>query len=233
MKTTGKMTVLTTAAFLCLAVVGVKAQTTNLVALAIVAETQGASSVIGSNTKTAAPTKQTLKNVNILPLLSQDEYAEGNYNSSNFPAGAKLVALTDGNNAITAFQVLTSSNAFLVDVSDLISVSPGSIGTTLTSGKLNNTTGLASPATNTLQVVSFAYDDSSAVSVFGSLANVTFYVTGLMTTAVLDTTPNASHNYKQILAIGLVGTGEGDFNGTLSILTGGFVAGSRLPDTLP
>jgi hypothetical protein len=158
----------------------------------------------------------------ILEFLAKDEYAEGNYASSNFPAGAKLVVI-DGD-----FQVLGTSNKFLVDVSDILSVETGA--NNIVSGKINDSTGLYDNFGTSLCIVRFNYDDSRISGGVG----LQFYLAGLMTSIVTDTTTNASGVYTETDCDSSdFAAGEGNYQGTPFVITGSLTLAGRGTLTLP
>ena len=103
------------------------AQVTQLLTINATFEAQDGTSDNGTVTTIKAPTRHILDTKRILEFLAKDEYAEGKYTSSNFPACAKLVVINGD------FQVLGTTNKFLVDVSDILSAETGP--TTLSAAK--------------------------------------------------------------------------------------------------
>jgi hypothetical protein len=203
-------------AFLTLAAASLQAQTTNVLTITATASVQGSSSDNNGVTTYAAPSKMTLDTKQILALLAIAENSESNYPSATFPAGAKLVVLSDSSND---FMVLDKNNNFLVNVSDILSAtSSGTYGSEVTSGKVNDTTGLASTTVTKQEIVTVAYDDTGAG---GSLQ---FYLTGLMTSTTTDTVPNATTgNYKETESRTMTaGAGDGNSLGNPLVITGGF-----------
>lgn len=203
-----------------------QAQVTNLITLTISALAQSNTNDDGTFTTAPAPSKHTIATKDILSLLAMAKHAENNaYPSTNFPAGAKLVVVTGDN---PAFQVLTSTNTLLADVSDIINSDDGKFGNYVYSGKQNDTNNLASPITTNLHILTIKYDDTW---INGSVG-VKFYMIGLMTSTTTDTVPTAGV-YTQTESHKLAsGTGEGIYQGQQFVLTGTMSASGKATLTL-
>ena len=162
---------------------------------------------------TAINTKQ------LLAWLGQNEFAEGNYPATNFPSGAYLAVITTLTNE--DYQVLTKSNTFLVDVSDIL---VGDFGSNyIYSAKIKNSTGLFSPSETSLRIAAFVFDDSAAAPVNGPTVGLTFYLQGLLTTTVTDSTPTRTGAYtKTTTANTPNAAGEGTYKGNPVLVTGSF-----------
>ena len=207
-------------AFLTLAAGSLQAQVTNLCSITATVLIQGSTSDNGTISTAAAPTKHTLTTANLLTWLAKDENLEGNYGSTTFPTGAKLVAI-GGNNNGPDFQVLTSGNAFLVDVSDIMTINSGN--NDVYSGKQNDNTGLSSPMTTDLNVDTLIFDDTAISGGQG----VQFSLQGLLTNTQTDTLP-VNNVYTQTESHKMTsGTGEGQYLGTPFMITGGFSASGK------
>ncbi len=211
-------------AFLSLAINSLQAQVTNLVSITATVLIQGSVNDNGTNTTAAAPSKHSVTTQTLLGLLAQDEYAEGNYGSTNFPTGAKLVVI-DSHNNNPAFQVLTSGNVLLVDVSDILAGI--SEDNDVYSGKQNDSTGLSNPSTTDLSVFKFKFDDTGITGGQG----VQFYLQGLMTNTKADTIP-VNGVYTQTESHKMSGAGQGTFQGVSFVLTGSLSASGKATLTL-
>src|SRR5271170_2394572 len=131
--------------FMAFAAGSLQAQVTNVITITATALVQGNSSDNGTVTTTPTPTKHILDTAEILVDLAVDENAEGNYGSTTFPTGAKLVAVPSGGNS-PDFQVFDKNSHLLVDVSDILTGSnTGNFGSDITNGKQNDNTGLSDP----------------------------------------------------------------------------------------
>ena len=222
MKLTSKIIAGTAAlAFLTIAAGSLQAQITNVITFTATVKAQKESTDNGTNTITPAPKAVSVTTKTLLGFLAVDEFAEGKFGSTNFPAGAKLVIITG--NGDGEFQVLTSSNTFLVDVSDILFAFEGN--NNISSGKQNDYTGLANPTETKLHVLTFGYDDSRVLPLNGSTVDLQFHMTGLMTSTKTDTVPNNNTVYMETKSNILTsGVGEGDFQGNPFVITGGLTA---------
>ena len=211
-------------AFLTLAT-GSQAQVTLTITLSGSVSVQGATNDNGTVTAYASPAKKTFATKDILKNLALDEYAENNFPSNSFPAGAKLVVVTGNNNG--EFLVVDKSGTnVLVDVSDIIFAQDGIIGNYIASGKQNDTTGLASPSKTYQHVFTIGYDDSKIPG--GGGVGFQFYMTGLMTDSTTDTTPNATTGaYTESKSAKMSAIGEGNYQGQPFVLTGSLNASGK------
>lgn len=128
------------------------------------------------------------------------------------------------------FQVLDKNNKFLVDVTDILSgFNAGVFHAGVVSGKTNDNTGLASPTTTDLQIFALFYDDTQAG---GSLQ---FNLLGVLTNTKTDTTPNAkTKTYTQTESHKMpTAAGDGNYQNSPLIITGGFTASGSIKLTLP
>jgi hypothetical protein len=235
MRTTIKIITGTVAlAVLTFAVGNAQAQITNVITLTATSQSQQSSSDNGTTTTTPAPNKTSITTKLLLGFLAQDEYAEGHYGAATFPAGAKLVVI-DSTNSGGVFQVLTSSGAFLVDVSDIILAKDGHFGNDITSGKQNDATGVASTTTTDLHVLTIGYDDSTnAIAPVGGLVGLQFYLTGLMTSTTTDTKPTSAKVYTETHTSKMAASaGEGIYQGQPFVITGSLSATGKSTLTLP
>lgn len=172
----------------------------------------------GNVTTYAAPIKFSIKTKDILSALAIAENQEGNYPSSSFPSGAKLVVfLTGGDSSSPDFEVVDKSNNFLVDVSDIVSGTPSG-SAYVYSGKVSDDTGLGSPSQTDIQIYTITYDDTG---IDGSL-NLQFTLTGVLTELVSDGKVNLSTGlYTESQSHKLtLGTGDGSFSGQAIIVSG-------------
>jgi hypothetical protein len=162
-------------------------------------------------TTTANPLARRLATADVLTLLAFDEHAEGNWASNSFPKGSTL-AIGDG-----GFGVLKGTNV-LVDVSDIISFTTNQPA--IHYGKLNNSTGLASPSEYTQEIGSLSFNDAS----IAGGKNVQFYLTGIVTQTRTDLVPVRGKD-RETLSLGMSnGVGSGYWQNTAFICTGSFTA---------
>jgi hypothetical protein len=175
-------------AFLTVASGGLFGQVMNTVTLTTAIQLQNNSTNNGTITTTPAPIKYAFDTKQILAALAGAEFIEGKYALPFFPSGAKLVMVfTAGQTSNFDFQVVSSSNVVLVDVSDLLTgLATGVYGGDITSGKKLNATGVADPSLTDAEIFTVTYDDTG---VPGSLG-VKLALSGLLTNTVTDTVPN-------------------------------------------
>jgi hypothetical protein len=193
---------------------------TNVVSVNLTIESQGSTNTSGGVITVASPKTTALNIKQLLAWLAVDEYAEGNYPSNSFPGGAYLASITAHTNV--DYQVLTKSNAFLVDVSDIIQSSAGS--NSVYSGKVKISTGLFSPSKITMRLTTAVYDDSGIVAVNGRpVVGLNIFLVGLQTKTVTDSTPSKSGAYTETISDQAPSVvGEGVYNGTPVLVTGSF-----------
>jgi hypothetical protein len=155
------------------------------------------------------PIKQTINTKNLLSRLAIDKYAQGLYGSTSFPSGAKL-GYTKGQ-----FVVVKDNSEFIVDVSDIITISGGDY--TVISGTIKTTTGLANPKTTELALLRLHFDDTF----IPGGTNLKFTVQGLNTSKTEDTSPNSAGKYNEQSSEKTADlTGEGTSLGTPFVVTG-------------
>jgi hypothetical protein len=181
-----------------------QAQVTNVLTFALTAQVQGSSSDNNGVTVTAKPSKVSINNKKILDELVSD----GVIASST---GAKLIVV-DG-----AVGVMDKSGT-VTDISSIISLNQSGAND-VTSGSVDDTTGLSSPSSTDLHLVTITFDDT------GSGGNVSFSVTGLDTQTTTDSKPNAttgaytetqSHKVSNASGEGTAGGDEMVVTGTVS-----------------
>jgi hypothetical protein len=161
----------------------------------------------GVITTTAAPRVLTYTAASLLKLLAVDENLKGRWPSNSFPQGASLVMAGNG-------FVVVSGDHTLLDVSDLLSLSLGV--TDIASGAHNDATGLASHSEKQLAIIRITFDDTSVIGG----ANFKFYLQGLLTQTVTDTTP-VSGVYLESRTMKLTnGAGEGWLQNVPLVCTG-------------
>ena len=165
---------------------------------------------------------QTLTTKTILGFLARDEFAAGRYSATNFPAGAKLVAIvsTGGDD----YQVLDKKNQLLVDVSNIITFSTTSevyVGRT----KSFPVVGVAGDPTEVRwQAATFSYDDSAITGSVG----FHYTMVGTMKRTVTYTFPSYTTLFVATSAT-MAFSGTGSYQGTPFIVTGTLnAAGARL-----
>jgi hypothetical protein len=176
----------------------------------------------GTTTTTPAPIKTTITNKQILSRLATDEFAAGNWSSNSFPAGAKLV-LEDGK-----FEVVDKNLNLLVDVSNIITFEIGDKD--IFSGKEDDVTGLASPSTSDVSILTIRFDDTAITG-----GNINFYLHGLAKVTVTDTKPNATTRiYTETISGSMTGAaGEGSETGNDLVVSGNVSASGKGTLTAP
>jgi hypothetical protein len=188
------------AAVLSLSLPGnLRAQVLESVTISATLYEQGPTHDNNTATTISAPAKRSISTATLLEDLAADEFAEGNWTSAKFPAGAKL------NYNGTGFEVDLGTNQ-LVDVSDILSLNVTGQND-ITSGNYLDANGQGTPPYTQVdyEIVSLAYSSS------GGSSGMSFTVTGLATFTGKATTPNArTGNYTQSSSFSLQdGTGEG------------------------
>ncbi len=181
----------------------------NLVTVALTLQSQGGFSGDGTVSTYAKPTVSKMDTKDILNQLARDKYAQSVYSATSFPNGSKL-ALAGG-----FFVVVDKNDQLIVDVSDIMRFSAGD--NDILSGKINDTTRLASPSLTELIVVKLTFDDTF---IFGG-GNLKFFAQGLDTVQTKDSKPNASGNYSENSSDSVKNSaGEGSSKGSPFVLTG-------------
>ena len=217
-----KLTHLTIATVLSIiAINSTRADVVQILTFSITTYSQSPISDDNTNTVAAAPKVETHKTADILQALAKDEFAAGTWSSNSFPATAKLAVSSDG------FFVINGTN-FLVSVTNVMSFDPGE--NEINSGKLKDSTGLASPTLKRLQIGRINFDDTSITN--GS--NLKFYIQGIVNNTTTDTVP-ASGSYTETQSGKMTnGAGEGvDSDGTPFVLTGIVTATGKATLQLP
>lgn len=158
-------------AFLVFAAGSVQAQyqMTNLLTITGTIQVQASTNYNGSVTTVAAPIKYSLGTKQLLSFLARDEFAAGKYAFTNFPAGAKLVAIVSESGANSYCQVLDKNNNFLVTVTNILTFRTNAT-TQIYTGKTKDYAGvgvLGDPTVTTLQVPTIGYDDSAIANGVG------------------------------------------------------------------
>lgn len=185
------------------------------VALKLQLQSAGYNSQNGTIRSFNSPVVQTVNTKNLLDRLALDKQAQGLYDSSKFPNGAKLAVAGDH------FVVVKNDNTFIVDVSDIITFTAGA--NDIISGSTNNTTGLASPKITELVLVRLNFDDTFIVG--GS--DLRFFAQGLDTIKTQDSTPGNNGFYNENTSDSVKSAaGEGQSGGTPFVVTGS-LNGSR------
>lgn len=172
------------AAWCAFAVVNAGAQGTNNVTFSAEIHEQGTNAVInGTNTVYAKPTVVMENNALLLKELGQA------VNPTNgFSGAARLVLITSP--GVRQFAVIDGANYY--DISAIMSVTNS--GYEITSGKLNENTGLAFPKTNALEVVELTYDDTGTALGTNGLK---FDLTGFASSSTTDTVPAGNGSYTE------------------------------------
>ena len=211
----------TAIALLTLGTDGLRADATNLVTVSVTMLLPGGTNVVRGIETIAAPKEYKISTQQILAWAAQDEYAEGNYGATNFPAGAKLVEVYDDQTG-WSYQVVDSRNRFLVDVSDI--VSSGSSSNSLYSGGINIATGVYATTVTDLRLMKFAYNDSAITTIPDRpTVGIDFYVFGLETRTFNDSAPTSAGYFTRTYHSQVSnGVGEGIWNGMPMLIEGGF-----------
>jgi hypothetical protein len=133
-----------------------------IASFAITAFTQNPNTVTTLTTVTVPAITQTaITTKTLLPIIAQDENEEGNYGSTTFPEGAKLVFLADPLSFEDSGYVVEDKNGnILVDVSDLMTLEPEN-GVVVNSYVQTISTGLFKTLT-TQYIAIVTFDDSAA-----------------------------------------------------------------------
>jgi hypothetical protein len=198
-------------------------QTITITVMAI-PQNSGTSTATTTNIPPAKASSHTT--AEFLARLAQDEFAEFNWPSNSFPAGAQL-AVVPGQSDNANFAVILGTNV-LVDVSDIISFNSGNVE--IVSGSQNLQTGLASPMTKRLHLGQITFDDSLAGNPNGSL---TFTLQGLFTETVVNTVPK-NGLYTEIRTAKMTsGTGEGTSPSGPFVCTGTISATGKAVLSIP
>ncbi len=102
--------------------------------LAITVTTQNPNTTTTSTAITVPPfIKSAITTTSLLPTIAQDEFTAGKYGSTTFPAGAKLVFMSDPFSFTSSSYVVEDKNGNpLVDISNLMTFEPEN-GVTLVS----------------------------------------------------------------------------------------------------
>lgn len=147
----------------------------------------------------------------MLATIAQDEFEEGNYGSPTFPAGAKLVYLTDPFSFEDSFYAVEDKNGnVLVDISDLMTFEPEN-GLTLISYVLNISEDIyKSFEWNYIGIVAFDDTGAGGTTVFA----ISYQVNGTMKDTLSKGVVTESASSKLGAA-----TGTATLDGTAAVLT--------------
>jgi hypothetical protein len=203
----------------------VQAQYTNLITITATAELQGSSSDNGSVTTLAAPVSEAMGTKQILQFMATDENAAGDYGSTTFPSGAKLVEIDSANGS--DYQVLDESNNFIVDVTNVFDIvhSTNEVFT----GKISDSTGLNDPTVITKHINRYTYNDWSISGGVGFC----FTLQGLGTLTLTDTTPRDGVYTETKTSKTPSAAGQGNYQGTSFVITGSMTQTRSGKFTLP
>ncbi len=185
-------------------------QSTNVLTLTATAQLQGATNITATLTTVANPGKFSLTTKQLLTWLALDEHAAGNYDATNFPAGAKIAII--GSN----LKVLGTNQAVLADVSDILTAEDGT--NSVFSGKAFTTNSVYAPSASEMEFFKLAYDDS----IIAGGAGVQFSLQGVLTTTFTDSKPAKTTGAVTETITGKMSTavGDGNLGGKPFILTG-------------
>lgn len=162
-----------------------------------------------------APPKYSVTTSSLLRSLAYDEYLAGNYDRTNFPAGAKIVWLNYPDNfSASHFVVMDKGTNVLVDVSDFLKFDQA-MNLMVSSGKYNQTNGLSSTWTEEY-LGSLSFDDRN----IGGGSQI--YFGGLIKATLTDATPDKkTGNYTEKITATLTGgIGTGYYYGLNCIVQG-------------
>ena len=201
--------------FLALASSNVKAVVsppfTNSITIKATAVGQGGTNNNGSVT-TVSNITVSVSTKQVLAWLAVDENAEAKYGSTTFPTGAQLLLIEQGNDS--DFQVVDKNGNFLVDVRDVISLDHGD--TTINSAKISDSDGLFSPSGTQMRIFDFDFNDTN----IGGGSHVQFYLQGLETKTVTDSSVR-SGKYTQSVSVSVPdGAGDGSYLGIPFVISG-------------
>ncbi|HEY3915687.1 MAG TPA: hypothetical protein VGN61_14465 [Verrucomicrobiae bacterium] len=201
-----------------------QAQVTQSTAISGTIITQGTQKDNGTSTTTKAPTHSALTTASLLKQLAIDENTAGNYGSTTFPAGSKLVYVNG-----TGFEVLDKKDNILVTPSDILTLTtPGQ--NDIASGTFNDAAGSGvAPFTQTdIKLTTITYDST------GGGGTMKFAVTGLGTFTETAGKPNArTDNYAETDSINFSeGVGEGVNADAIPIILTGVTITSKGTGTL-
>jgi hypothetical protein len=165
----------------------------------------------------SAPTKITITTKTLLALVASDEHAEGNYNLSVFPSGARLVFMNDDLHFKDDYFIVTDAKGNLIlDVSDLLT---GEVTNNVVwSGKRNNTTNLRTGEVNQGWMV-LTFDDSAAGG------TTSFQLCGIDVDKISDTAAKSGLTYiEKESRTTNPALGTGSIGGNVTVLNGSFTA---------
>jgi hypothetical protein len=113
----------------------------------------------GNTTTLAKATEFSITAKSLLPIIAQDEFNAGRYGSTNFPAGAQIVFMTDPSSFADSYYVVEdkTGNA-LVTLTNLMSLEPEG-GFIVYSFKETLATGLSDPYQDDYVAI-LSYDDT-------------------------------------------------------------------------
>lgn len=176
----------------------------------------------GTNTVTPAPLVRSVKTKDVLKQLALDKFAQGDYETTNFPSGAKLVVF--GEPGSFTFQVWGRTNNFLVDVSDIIRLEEYGRRNVF-SGRVNNDTSLANHTITDRRIMGLSFDDTF----IPDGGNIQFYMVGIVKSVITDTTPNSTTGrYTETqLHSASAAAGEGSYHDSSLVISGSFSAGGK------
>lgn len=186
----------------------------NIITVALTLQSQGSVSDDGTTRIYTTPTTRKVATKDLLNQLARDKFAQTNYPANAFPSGAKLAVF---NGAVI---VVNGNNQFLANVSDIIQITTGT--NDILSGKINDTTGLATSQTTELVVLKFNFDDRA----IPGGGNFSFYVQGIDTIKTSDTKPVSQIYHETASDTVNNASGEGQSSGTAFVITGS-LQGSR------
>lgn len=197
-----------------------RAEVVQTVTLTVTTYTQATNYDTGTVWNFANPIVKTYNTQAILNFLAHDKQVQGQWNSSVFPAGAKLVLTTN------TFLVLDSANHLLADVSDILKLTAAAGGSEpILSGKWSETNPLSLPSSKIMELLRVNFDDTALP---GETIG-TFYVQGVATQTVTDTVPTALGAYTETRTFkipGAAGTGRWS-NGSPFVCSGNLKASGR------
>lgn len=195
----------------------------NVITVQFKLEVQGSFTDNGSVRTYNKPEKQKLATKDLLSILAADKYAQTNYPANFFPSGAKLAITEEG-----FVVVVNGNNELLVDVSDIIHFASSTNG--IISGKVDNSTGLASSSTKEQAMAVMSFDDTF----IDGGENLSFIVQGIDQISTNDSQPGQGGNYNEYTKDEIKNAaGEGQTGGDRFTITGKINGNRSAKLTLP
>lgn len=201
-----------------LSAVAADAQITLTTAVNMTFSLQNPTTDNGTITSTLAYGRKLFTTKDFLKEIALAENAAGNYGSTTFPAGAKLVAVVPDLATLPAFRVVDKNGVLLVNVSNFFGcgVAVTSFGYIINSQRINDANGVGSQSNS--QCIQFVYDDTPARGANG----IQFSLTGtLVKTAIDGPVSRVTNQARETITMTLrSGTGDGSLSTQRFMSTG-------------